>query len=919
MADQVTFIHNALGQSTISNMATEATLKELLNAIGGGKTGSQNKNSLASLTNPFNSLTRRAKSLENGIKATMRPFTGFISMLGKGEVRMSAFGKHLNESVVSKLPVVGGLFSGVAGVAIAGVSILESWNTESKKLAPAGATFGNSMLEFSQIAAQTRLSLDELNTVVGQNVEKFAALGPNINQGIRNFKDFSNAFFRPGNILNERLLNMGYSFKDINEQAIDFLYYSQRTSADSISTNVDVQKSFFYYMKNYDALTKLFGASNKALDDASAKILKDSILQIALNKEDKEVGEKTAIGANTLVRFFGESVAEVFKAQMFGMEVFGGASMDLNLMLGNDLRPIVRRLTEAAKDKDVTAEDMTDISVDVIAEALVLTAGKLDERKNMIELMSVAPDGAKGMYDSIAQAADNVIRKDLTGKTKDQVKAMILEELKQQDRAETITEIIRAMEQAARYFKGEFQTVLIEELKGMGVAFEQYDLPGLFRKAGEWAADWTVKAWSQIQSFFRMMSDSDGRDYIGSAFSNMMGYYGNKFTATIKNLTALAVQSVVPESVNTTVSGMNDRLREKWGWDIPLIRTKKDSLIEDQQDEFSYYAGKGRAERFYNLAQLPDNRASFDPNSTKGIVEGTVVYPDYVSMGVDDLGPLVFKDGKWQSQRAVKMREGLDAMYKNPWAMGGMGYGGVYGAELGVSSAVDDVNDLLSSAGNTARLNMLGQKTGIGGGNLKALVMTSSGHMKDVNAKYADKFQTMIDMLEGGMGLKITKLTAKGDGLVGLQIQTEQHGTKWFDSLSEVEKAVLFRGMMDIGLLDHGEYEFSQAVERQTQSLNDGIMSAYKLYGGPHADIDKFRTGTLETTGRLFNDFGRKRQVALSGDKAILTKPQFDTIKEGAAQIPMKDLVNSVNSSVQEMIRITKLEIAHNRTMLSVA
>jgi hypothetical protein len=33
----------------------------------------------------------------------------------------------------------------------------------------------------------------------------------------------------------------------------------------------------------------------------------------------------------------------------------------------------------------------------------------------------------------------------------------------------------------------------------------------------------------------------------------------------------------------------------------------------------------------------------------------------------------------------------------------------------------------------------------------------------------------------------------------------------------------------------------------------------------------------------------------------------------------MKDLVNSVNSSVQEMIRLERLGIIHNKTMLGVA
>lgn len=924
MADQVKFIHDALGTSTISNMATEATMKELLEAIGGGQTTASKKNSLAGLKNPFISLASKAKSLENAIKGTFRPLTGFVTMLGKGEVRMSAFGTHLNDTLIKKLPVVGGLFGGVTSVAIAGVSALETWNTESKKLAPAGATFGNSLLEFAQISAMTRMSLDELNSVVGSNIEKFSALGPNINQGVRNFSTFSNEFFRPGNVLNEKLYNMGYNFKDINENMVDFLFYTQRTSDMSIETNGIVQTSFFEYMRNLDALTKIFGKNSAQVNDASAKILKDSIFQIALNKKDKAVGVKTAMGAQALTLVFGESVAEIFKSQMYSLNVFSGASMDLNLMLGNNLRPLVKKLTDAAQDPETDAKEMRELTLDVMAEGLLLTQGSVNQKQRLLEIMSVAPEAHGNMYGNFRDAAATVLQKDLKGKDKAAVRKMLAEALEQQEKTETITEIINAMKQAATYFKGEFQTVLIKELNGFGTALSQYDLPELFRKAGEWSARWTVEAWQRIQEFFKMVSTESGRDYFKGAFANEMSYYSARFTAMIKNAIAMTVQTMVPESVNTTVSGMADRVRDKFGVDIPLIRTSKDMAIEDLQDSFVRGVGQGRLSRLYTLANMET------PYAKEGgpIMPGTVIYPDYASMGTEDLGPLVWKDNKWQSKQAVDMIENIQDMYKSPSAYAGYGGYGFVGIHLMQQEAEGKNEDVAKfTSGMTGkRMDLLGQRTGLNG---KGFVFSSTlNKMVDVNAKYADKFQSLIDLLEGVFGLKLTSLSGETPSLARLQIETERYGSKWFKNLTEVQQQILIQGMADQGLLGSGEGFFgreaktSQTLAAANLEINGELSALYKD-GGVHKDETKFRNGTLESTlestGRLFNDFGRKKKLTVSGDKAILTKPQFDTIKEGAAQIPMKDLVNSVNSSVQEMIRLERLGIIHNKTMLGVA
>ena len=917
MADQVKFIHQALGESTISNMATEATLKELLEAIGGGQTPSSRSNSLLGLKNPFKSLASKAKSLENAIKGTMRPFTGFVSLLGKGEVQMSKFGHHLNDSVIKKLPGVGGLFGAVGNVVFTSVGVLESWNTESKKLAPSGATFGNSLLEFAQISAMTRMSLDELNSVVGSNIEKFVGLGPNLNQGVRNFASFSDAFFRPGNVLNEKLYNMGYGFREINENMVDFLFYTQRTRNNTINTNMAVQDTFFQYMRNLDMLTKIFGKSSQEVNQASAKILKDSIYQIKLNQENEKVGAKATMGAQTLTMVFGESVAGVFKAQMYGMNIVAGESMDLSLMLSDNLRPLVKQLTDAAKDENVEPEEFRDLTLDVITEAIFLTKGNLEQKRKLLETISVSGEGFTGGYDAIRNAAAVVLRTDLKDKTKAQVRADLAEAFKQQDRTETIKEIIDAMKQAATYFKGEFQEVLIEELKGLGNAFEQYDLPELFRKAGAWAADWTVKAWGQIQDFFKMLGTAGGRTFLVQTFENMISHFGNAFTRTIKDIAKSIVQSIVPESVDSTVSGMNDRIREKFGIDIPFIRTDKDSAIEKSQDDFLYGVNEGRLKRLYALTTMEN------PYATQGgaIMDGTVIYPDYASMGSEDLGPLIWKDNKWQSKKSVDLMESVEKYYQNPYAMSYGGGMGLMQMSYDAQNAAKDADKFLKK--NAERMDLLGQRTSLGLGT--GVVYSSSlNRLVTVNAKYADKFQSLIDLLEGVFGLKFTSLGASPDGsLARLDIKTERFGSEWFTNLTETQQQMLIQGMVQQGLLGSGELFGREAgtsqIMAETNMRLSGKISALYRDGGIHKDENKFRTG-LENTGRLFNDFGRGKKVNLSGDKAIMTEEQYNIIKDkGASQIPVKDIVNSVNSSVQEMIRLTKVDIAFSKSILNVA
>ena len=904
MANEVRFIHDALGQSTISNMATEATMKELLEAMGSGSTTKGGKG-LGSLKGVFNGFERKVKSFEHGVKSTMRPFTGFISMIGKGEVRMSAFGNHLNNSVISKLPGVGKLFGGVGSVVFAGVGILESWNTASKSLAVDGATFGNSMLEFVNIAGKTRMSLSDLNSVVGQNIEKFNSLGPSTAQGVRNFSKFSDDFFSINQGASSQLLNMGMSFTDINTQMVDFLFYTQRTTNMSLETNAGVQKSFVSYVRNLDMLTKMFSMDKNQINQASSKILKNSMFMIDMNKKDSLTQNKHAMAAQMLSATYGESVAGVYMDQAFGTGMVAGKALDLQLMLKNGISPIAAQLVAGANDPNMSEEKFEELTMDVLAESIYNSKGQLGQMNNLLAMMSNNPQVHQGMYDSISTIADYISKKDLKNASLADIKQIMAEAKDEQKRIDGINAIIIAFNKAIQNFKSGFVDGLTGGLEQFGLSIADIDLPGKFNKAGELVADWAEKAAAGLETFFKHMSTESGRDYIKERIKIITSKYASRAKRLLVRAPAVATGAVSNSVLGTTITdgavNASDYVKNKTGnfLDLPFFYTKQQFDQENATDDFFAAAMAGQAFRQKNFG-LP----------SETIAEGTKFTPNYAGLGIDkNLGQLTYKNGKFMTSPEA-------ALYEMKKQLNDPNTGWV--TKLFLPKAISDLQTSIALSGqylpddiSQTKLNQMAQLSNTGSSDT-ANVQLHNGQLVEVNAKYRGALQSMVDLL-ASLGINILRGQSVTDG-IGLI--SEAHGTGWFNKLSEDDQFLVVNALRENNMssYDVDTPKYTNSI----QNLRNGIITG-NTSSVQGLVTEGFRTGTLESTGRLFNDFGRRTKIQLSGDKAVLTKPQFDTIKEGAAQIPMKDLVNSVNSSVQEMIRLTQMDINTSKSTLSVA
>lgn len=890
---EVKFIHDALGESTIKNMATEATLKELLEAIGGGSGASRaSQNSLSKIPNVFKKLDNGIKSFERGLHSTLRPFTGFVSLLAQNETRMSAFGTHINDSLVKKLPVVGGIFGSAAGVAIAGVQTLENWEKMTSKNVPAGATFGNSLLNFVEYAGRSRLFLTEYQDLVSQNIEKFNAIGPTTDTGLRLFSVFSQSFFETNADVVAQFRTMGYTVSDINAQAIDFLYYTQRGIDRTVNINQEVQKEFAGYVRQFDLLNKLLGMSEEERNRRYNSVLGNAMFQLRLNERTDVQASRITRAAQLATAFYGREVGQLFMAGEFvtGTALQQGANLGL---LIPSARQMVADMYDLALNNDLSETEFTNQMDELLANALHQSAGDVDSIQTLIDTLSVSGFD-QGMYGSLQGILESIAAKGLQGATPQEILAMIKEARKQMENQETITEIIRAFEDAVRNFGTGLTEGLIPNLRDVGDFLQQYNIPETFRLMGEKFAQFVPYAMDWIKDFFEIASTPEGRTYLGqladiwvrtnTALMSTRIQYGLGRALTAFN----PLKTEEGYSSGDYVQDQLERLGTFLGMDLgnPLRVTGPEAQEEMGLDRFSGAAAGGAVRRGYELG-------GETPTGINEPYEGQVVYPNLEGAGIDQFGAMVYRGGRFLPQ------------------IGDFTGGNISRAMSPEAQALALEQARLETPENS---------------NL-ALIQLPDGSTVRVNRKYATHYQMLVDALSS-FGVPITGATGYQENShggwmygTGLMIESPENLGTYLD---ENEMSSLHAWMQSVGLArdlvtnpDYWSDDERAEWDAQRQSIQSlGIFNFYGD-GRAHGTANEFRSGTLEQTGRLFNDFGRKRQVQLTGDKAVLTKEQYEVIKDASAQIPIRDMLAGLNTSVQDMINLTRREIISDREKLA--
>lgn len=856
----VTFISNQYGNARIDNMASEATLKELLAAVGSipGMSASSGGIDL------YDKLKQGTEKLEDGLEAVMKPFTGFVKLVSNNESRMSIFADHLNDTVVKHIPLVGGALSGLTSVFSSGVSILEEWDKSSRELAPLGATFNNSILEFRESAARARMNVDSFSSLVSQNIEYLIGLGRTTNEGIRNAVRFSEQLHSGANPVAFQLSQAGLSIEAINEEMIQYLYKTNRSFGSSIVINNETADAFGTYVKQNLMLNRLFGERNDSREGSSRQSLRESVFLLNTAREmDTATRTKLEMGINTIQGLYGENAADLFRTYANGLVPLDQAMNDLRIIFPGATGAI-RTMLQGARDRSINPEEFSGMLDEVLVDQIMYARSQASSMESLLIAFSTGSEDMRQLGRTVGPVLQYLARMgDVYGMTEEQIRRNITEARREGARRESITELLRGFSIMAREFKTGLIMGILGSLQSVDMSLAQAGLDTTFRTLGGQFALMIEDAWPNIQRFFGFLRTSEGQNFILNAARAWYQYSKDMIGLRLQRAISIAVENIVGENIASVIPGLITAEQFDRALDAAMVR--REAVVRES-------------------AVRRENPASFTLPENFEARPGTRVYIDWTRFR---------GEGEGEDYGALEMTES-----------------GVWRAE-GILPEFMRAEAVQQELIERANLLAYQQQQASLPGVLGLLGYQGRSRTIDVNARYQDRFQTMIDFLEGN-GYRI-------DNIVGFSQNPGPGGSEFQRVGAAIDINPDSNNLMEFltqrNLL--GQFQaYAQEAGIGLGSLNKNVLSAGITEGGTHRDPNSFRYGTLGMTGQLFKDFGPKTTATLHGEEAIVTKDQMGSLMSQHSQIPVKDLINSLNTTVSDLISLTHREILVERDRL---
>lgn len=257
-----------LDGAVLRNAATESTLRELVTALNSKSKGSGSK-----------VLEMHEKVVKDNIVATEKSSNSqavFDRTLGSLNKTSEKLGQKFTEIAGM---AVGGIFSGIttAGRMLLGffTDSLDSFRQTSS----VGASFNNDLVQLRRTAAESAMPLEMFTQTITQNSQVLAAFGGTVTQGAQRFATLSKEL-RTGDI-GQRLMGMGLTMQDINEQLVDYMSIQSRMGRLQGQTDAQLREGTIAYTMEMDKLTKITGLSRKQQADGLRAAMRDGrVLQL---------------------------------------------------------------------------------------------------------------------------------------------------------------------------------------------------------------------------------------------------------------------------------------------------------------------------------------------------------------------------------------------------------------------------------------------------------------------------------------------------------------------------------------------------------------------------------------------------------------------------------------------------------------
>lgn len=317
-------------------VASEVTLAKLVTAMEkmASTTGIDPKSQAAkaekartvSIEKGIKESTKHRAATKNNTKA-LKDNTKYLKLMGSGLLKLIATGiDSVTDSLLGlsqellgtsrqlsdftrHLPIVGGGLSALTGIMDESFDAFQS-------LAKSGATFGYSLENLRNTAADARMSLEEFSEFVQNNTQRFAEFGGTVDQGIKNISRLRDTM---GTDLTNRFRELGITGEEINEQLATQLYLNRAGARTRNTTDAQYLASTLALTENMATLAKLTGEDIKSQQEKIAQAQMDVAFQRELNKLDEDERKKVNAAMAEAMAAGGPAAVEALQAQFLGM------------------------------------------------------------------------------------------------------------------------------------------------------------------------------------------------------------------------------------------------------------------------------------------------------------------------------------------------------------------------------------------------------------------------------------------------------------------------------------------------------------------------------------------------------------------------------------------------------------------------
>lgn len=323
-------------------------------------------------TSAMSNLSRHMGSLALNIAGSLAgSVVGFANELVQGGGKLSDFSQHI--------PIVGSYLGEFA-------SFLDNTFDSFRDLSSSGASFNNSMQDLMVSAAGARMPIDEFASLVSRNTELLAAFGGTATKGAQSIARMQNGLGG----MREDLLNMGFTFEEINEGLIQYQYLNRAGSRAEQRDQAALAQSAGEYLKNLSNLSKLTGQSVDSIQAELQQRQTNTAFQMRLATMDQQTRDRINSGMADALAMGGQAAADRYMQMVLGM----GPLTEETRMLAAGLPGV-----EAALQSMADAATNGALTTDQYAEA---------QRENRAALVRGALQGAESFETVIAAAASGI-------------------------------------------------------------------------------------------------------------------------------------------------------------------------------------------------------------------------------------------------------------------------------------------------------------------------------------------------------------------------------------------------------------------------------------------------------------------------------------------------------------------------------